>query len=45
MDLEEKLQAIYAVETPKGIVAVVPLTFGRARITIGPDTSTYRDGW
>lgn len=27
------------------IVAIVPLTFSRARITIGLDEMTYEDGW
>lgn len=27
------------------IVAIVPLTYGRARITIGRDEMTYEDGW
>lgn len=27
------------------IGAVVPLTFGRARLTIGRDELTYDDGW
>lgn len=27
------------------VVTVMPLTFGRARITIGPDERTYDDSW
>ena len=27
------------------LVTVVPLTYGRARITIGHDYYTYDDGW
>lgn len=27
------------------IVAIVPLTYGRARITVGRDEITYEDGW
>lgn len=27
------------------IVAIIPLTYSRARITIGRDESTYEDGW
>jgi hypothetical protein len=44
-DLKEQLGALYAVQTPKGIIGVIPLTFGRARITIGSDVFTYDDGW
>jgi hypothetical protein len=27
------------------LLSVVPLTFGRARVTIGFDQATYEDGW
>lgn len=27
------------------ILMVVPLTFGRARLTVGPDENVYDDGW
>ncbi len=27
------------------LLFVVPLTFGRARLTVGRDESTYDDGW
>jgi hypothetical protein len=27
------------------IVAAIPLTFGRARVTIGSNEFTYDDGW
>lgn len=27
------------------IIAALPLTFGRARVTIGRDEMTYEDGW
>jgi hypothetical protein len=27
------------------LLFVVPLTFGRARLTVGHDEHTYEDGW
>lgn len=27
------------------IITVIPLTYGRARITVGFDWATYEDGW
>ncbi len=38
--------AILMKPVPDGrIVAIVPLTYARARITIGRDELTYEDGW
>lgn len=37
----------YAQRTlPDGrVLAAIPLTYGRARVTIGHDEMTYEDGW
>lgn len=38
--------AFYDKRLPDGrVVAVVPLTYGRARLTVGPDELQYDDGW
>jgi hypothetical protein len=40
------MQAYWCRILPDGrFVAVVPLTFGRARITIGVDARGWDDGW
>ncbi len=37
---------LFACGLPDGRIAtIIPLTFGRARLTVGPDESFYDDGW
>jgi len=39
-------ETLYTRVIPDGrIIAVIRLTFGRARLTIGRDIWTYNDGW
>lgn len=45
-DLMDRSIELYVRPLPDGrVITVIPLTFSRARVTIGPDAPWYQDQW